>query len=168
MDTVKLTIEQYQKLVQRRDQLKEEENIKDFDFINFDTRGSTGFEDTADYHSIATSNGAKIERKQIDAMLKNCEIIEATSNDRVGLGTTCSVVLDFGDGELYCSDYKLVAENHGTVSTEDNAIYVTPNSEFGKAIMGKGLMDGIYYTLPNGLEVFGFIEDIEESKQKVR
>ena len=101
--------------------------------------------ENADYDA-AKNDQAELEGriKKIEKMLENYEIIEKSSNDVVGLGSTVNIKYIDDDEE---DEYKIVGSQEA--DPDDNKI--SNESPIAAAIMGKKVGDVVEVSSPNGV-----------------
>ena len=138
-----LTEEGYEEL---KNELNELINVKRPENIQAikEARALGDLSENADYDA-AKNDQAEIEGriKKIEKMLENVEIIEKTSSDTVGLGTTVSI--------KYCDDdetdeYKIV----GSQEADPFMSKISNESPIAKAILNKKVGDVVEVESPNG------------------
>ena len=100
--------------------------------------------ENGDYHAAKDEQGRMEARiRQLEALLKNPEIVEERSTTEVGIG---SIVTIRFQGEDDTERY--VVGNMAEASAELNA--VSPDSPLGGALMGKTAGQTVEYEAPNG------------------
>ena len=89
---------------------------------------------------------AKIEARivELEAMLKNVEIIEEVSTDAVGLGDTVKIA--YVDDEDDLDEYKIV----GSQEADPFESKISNESPIAKALMGHKVGDIVSVESPNG------------------
>ena len=143
MPETKLTQETYQRLSQELEQLKTEGRVNIARIIEA-ARELGDLSENADYHAAKDEQGRMEGRiRQLEAMLKDAEIVETPEGggDTVDIGTI--VTLDFGDGP---ERYLL-----GSIEERPDGVdgVISPDSHLGKQLLeGKNVV-----TTPNGAEV---------------
>lgn len=143
MPETKLTQETYQRLSQELEQLKTEGRVNIARIIEA-ARELGDLSENADYHAAKDEQGRMEGRiRQLEAMLKDAEIVETPEGggDTVDIGTI--VTLDFGDGP---ERYLL-----GSIEERPDGVdgVISPDSHLGKQLLeGKDVV-----TTPNGAEV---------------
>lgn len=101
--------------------------------------------ENADYDA-ARNEQAQIEGriKKIEQMLENAVIIEETSKDRVGLGSTVSI--KYVDDPDDSDEYKIV----GSQEADPFASKISNESPIAKALLNKKVGDVVTVESPNG------------------
>lgn len=101
--------------------------------------------ENADYDA-ARNEQAQIEGriKKIEQMLENAVIIEETSKDRVGLGSTVSI--KYVDDPDDSDEYKIV----GSQEADPFASKISNESPIAKALLNKKVGDIVTVESPNG------------------
>jgi transcription elongation factor GreA len=100
--------------------------------------------ENGDYHAAKNEQGLNEARiRQLEAMLKNAEVVEAATGDTVQTGTVVEVLMD-GDDEP--STYLVGSiEERGT-----GYDVISPGSPLGKALLGHTVGDVVSYEAPAG------------------
>jgi transcription elongation factor GreA len=100
--------------------------------------------ENGDYHAAKNEQGLNEARiRQLEAILKQAVVVEATTADKVETGTVVEVLLD-GDDEP--STYLVGSiEERGT-----GYDVISPGSPLGKAILGHAAGDVVSYEAPSG------------------
>lgn len=138
--------------------------------------GNQGFSDVVDSGYTNTITNLERKKEELEKILKVANIIKEYNEESISIGTRFAATCDY-DGEIETDEYVLVSTKEGSKitknRTDNDAICVTTDSPFGRAVLGKRIGDPIYYET-SGMHVVGFIEDItpkekmEESIQKVK
>ncbi|MEW6471351.1 MAG: transcription elongation factor GreA [Actinomycetota bacterium] len=100
--------------------------------------------ENGDYHAAKNEQGLNEARiRQLEAMLKYAEVVEATTADTVETGTVVQVRME-GDDEP--STYLIGSiEERGT-----GYDVISPGSPLGKALLGHAAGDVVTYEAPSG------------------
>lgn len=100
------------------------------------------------------------ELETLRSVLSNYEQVSNQNADTIEVGTVFTAALNFGDGDIECSEYVLIDGCGMPIDGEVN--YVTLASPLGKAVIGKKVNDPICYPKPrNDKEMItGVIESI--------
>jgi transcription elongation factor GreA len=142
--TIYLTEEGLADLKKELDELiniKRPENIKAIK----EARSLGDLSENADYDA-AKNDQAEIEGriKKIEKMLENSAIIENSSKDKVGLGST--VGIKYVDDETEMDEYKIV----GSQEANPFASKISNESPIAKALLNKKAGDIVEVESPNG------------------
>lgn len=140
-----LTQEGYEELKKELDQLINVKRPANIQAIK-EARALGDLSENADYDA-AKNDQAEIEGriKKIEKMLENVEIIEKSSDDVVGLGTTVSI--RYVDDEDETDEYKIV----GSQEADPFMSKISNESPIAKAIMNKRIGDIVDVESPNGV-----------------
>lgn len=140
-----LTQEGYEELKKELDQLINVKRPANIQAIK-EARALGDLSENADYDA-AKNDQAEIEGriKKIEKMLENVEIIEKSSDDVVGLGTTVSI--RYVDDEDETDEYKIV----GSHEADPFMSKISNESPIAKAIMNKRIGDIVDVESPNGV-----------------
>lgn len=140
-----LTQEGYEELKKELDQLINVKRPANIQAIK-EARALGDLSENADYDA-AKNDQAEIEGriKKIEKMLENVEIIEKSSDDVVGLGTTVSI--RYVDDEDETDEYKIV----GSHEADPFMSKISNESPIAKAIMNKRVGDIVDVESPNGV-----------------
>lgn len=140
-----LTQEGYEELKKELDQLINVKRPANIQAIK-EARALGDLSENADYDA-AKNDQAEIEGriKKIEKMLENVEIIEKSSDDIVGLGTTVSI--RYVDDEDETDEYKIV----GSHEADPFMSKISNESPIAKAIMNKKVGDIVDVESPNGV-----------------
>ncbi len=140
-----LTQEGYEELKKELDQLINVKRPANIQAIK-EARALGDLSENADYDA-AKNDQAEIEGriKKIEKMLENVEIIEKSSDDVVGLGTTVSI--RYVDDEDETDEYKIV----GSHEADPFMSKISNESPIAKAIMNKKVGDIVDVESPNGV-----------------
>ena len=101
--------------------------------------------ENGDYHAAKNEQGLNEARvRQLEAMLKHAEVVEATAGDTVQTGTVVEFLMD-GDDEA--STYLV-----GSIEERRTGYDVlSPGSPLGRALLGHGAGDVVTYEAPAGM-----------------
>lgn len=106
-------------------------------------------------------NDLKIRIAEITGMLKQQNIIENPNSDMIDIGSSFSLSLDYGNGEVEELEAVLVPK---FVSNEASCEhFVSMEADLGKAIYEKGIGDNFSCLLPNGNTLCGQVLTIVKS-----
>lgn len=143
MEKIKLTVEGKKELETRLKELRNDlipavvQRIKT-------AREQGDLSENAEYHSAKDEQGKlEGEAKEIEAKLKNCEVIQMTDSDRVQLGTKLKY-LDLEENEEY--EFTIV----GTAEADFTKGKVSIESPVGQALNGKKAGDVVTVKAPKG------------------
>jgi len=99
-----------------------------------------------DYHAAKDQQGHMEGRiRQLESILKNCEIVDAVQAGIVGPGTIVTIVYE-GDDDDMAETYLLghIEERRGDLDV------ISPGSPLGAALVGHSPGDTVRYEAPNG------------------
>jgi transcription elongation factor GreA len=153
--SAQLTIDAYVRLRKELEGLKTEGRLKISERL-LRAREHGDIRENADYDAAKNEQGLMEARiRDLEYMLKDPDIIEATAGDEVGPGMLVTLrLLEEGEAEEETYLLALSAEERASgVRT------VTSNSPLGSALMGRGVGDRITYEAPGGVftyEVLSF------------
>ena len=153
--SAQLTIDAYVRLRKELEGLKSEGRLKISERL-LRAREHGDIRENADYDAAKNEQGLMEARiRDLEYMLKDPDIIEATTGDEVGPGMLVTLrLLDEDEAEDETYLLALSAEERARgVRT------VTSNSPLGSALMGRGVGDRITYEAPGGVftyEVLSF------------
>jgi transcription elongation factor GreA len=104
--------------------------------------------ENGDYHAAKDRQGLMEARiRQLEGMLKNAEIIEATNDGTVGSGSTVTLVYE-GDSDDMAETYLI-----GHIEEKAEGVTImTPGSPLGAALLGHRAGDRVTYEA-NGREL---------------
>ena len=143
MEKIKLTIEGKKELEERLKELRNDlipavvQRIKT-------AREQGDLSENAEYHSAKDEQGKlEWEAKEIEAKLKNCEVIKMDDSDRVQLGSKLKY-LDIEENEEY--EFTIV----GTAEADFTKGKVSIESPVGQALNGKKAGDVVTVKAPKG------------------
>ena len=105
--------------------------------------------ENGDYHAAKDQQGHMEGRiRQLEAILANCEIVEAVDDGAVGVGSIVTILFE-GDDEDMAERYLV-----DTVEERRSGLdVVTPGSPMGAALMGAAEGAVVAYAAPNGSEI---------------
>lgn len=100
--------------------------------------------ENGDYHAAKDEQGKMEARvRQIQAMLEDVEIVEATGSDKVEHGSVVGIKYD-GDDEV---EYYLI----GSIEERrDDVSVMSPNSPLGSSLLGHKVGDKVSFEAPSG------------------
>lgn len=140
------------------------------------TFGDQGFSDVVDSNYVSTITNLEKKKERLEKLLSVAKIISEYNGESISIGTRFAATLDY-EGDMETAEYILVSTKEGSVSElqrkNTEAMCITTESPFGKAVVGKRIGDPIFYQV-NGMNVVGFVEDItpiikeEQSIQKIK
>ena len=100
--------------------------------------------ENGDYHAAKEEQGKMEGRiRQLEALIKNAEIVESTGGGTVGPGSVVSIRYD-GDDEIEKYLVGSIEERH------DELEVISPQSPLGKALTGAKPGDTVGFEAPNG------------------
>jgi transcription elongation factor GreA len=102
--------------------------------------------ENGDYHAAKDQQGHMEGRiRQLESILKNCEIVDEVAVGVVGPGTIVTIVYE-GDDDDMAETYLLghIEEQH------DELDVISPGSPLGEALVGHRVGDLVRYQAPNG------------------
>jgi transcription elongation factor GreA len=102
--------------------------------------------ENGDYHAAKDAQGHMEGRiRQLDAILKNCEIVDEVDDGVIGAGSVVTILYE-GEAEDMAETYLLghIEERHGGLDV------ISPGSPLGEALMGHHSGDLVHYEAPNG------------------
>jgi transcription elongation factor GreA len=102
--------------------------------------------ENGDYHAAKDQQGHMEGRiRQLESILKNCEIVDEVAIGVVGPGTIVTIVYE-GDDDDMAETYLLghIEEQH------DELDVISPGSPLGEALIGHRVGDLVRYQAPNG------------------
>lgn len=125
--------------------------------------------DGYDFNLFSALAESQRELENLRVVLSNYEQVENQKADTIDVGTVFTAALNFGQGDIDCSEYVLI--DGCSMPMNSNVNYVTISSPLGKAVMGKKVNDPICYAKPGRSSemVTGIIESIgvlENEKEK--
>lgn len=101
--------------------------------------------ENGDYHAAKDEHGHMEGRiRQLESILENVEIVEASTDGTVGVGMIVSVLYD-GDDESMAETYLI-----GHIEEISVAPVMSPTSPLGLALLGTKSGDVVTYDAPNG------------------
>jgi transcription elongation factor GreA len=100
--------------------------------------------ENGDYHAAKESQGKmELRIRQLQATLRDAEIVEATGSDTVVAGTKVTIRYDGDDG----SETYLV----GSIEEQSEGVeVVSPGSPLGAALLHHGVGEKLTYSTPSG------------------
>src|SRR5262245_5317153 len=105
--------------------------------------------ENGDYHAAKDQQGHMEGRiRQLEAILENCEIVEAVDDGVVGVGSIVTILFEGDDDDM--------AERYLVDTVEERRSgldVVTPGSPMGAALVGGAEGDVVAYAAPNGAEI---------------
>jgi transcription elongation factor GreA len=142
MATTKLSPSTYQRLQEELDDLRTRGRVEIARHIEA-ARALGDLSENGDYHAAKDAQGKMEARiRQLEAMLKDAEVVEAGPAEEVGEGVT--VTLRYPDGE---------EEKFLVGSIEERAAgteVISPGSPLGQALMGKRAGEIVAFQAPGG------------------
>ena len=102
--------------------------------------------ENGDYHAAKDEQGHMEGRiRQLESILKNCEIVDTVEAGVVGPGTIVTIVYE-GDDDDMAETYLLghIEERRGDLDV------ISPGSPLGAALVGHSPGDTVRYDAPNG------------------
>lgn len=103
--------------------------------------------------------------KEIESLLKYCEILPTPCSDTITLGSYFTVEINFSEDESEVFNGYLVEE---MVTTEDSQSFFSTKSYLGKSLLGKRKNDNISWQLPDGGIVSGTVLAVKKDNPKVK
>lgn len=164
---MKLIEEQVSLLNLEKEQLTKE--IKDIksSIENMDTCTSLygSYDETlGDLKKQIVANDIRI--KKIDSVIKESQIIENPSIEKIDIGSHIELFIDFGDeSDFQEENYLSFTLIEKTVGQESSRDFITLESSIGKAIFGKKAGDQFNYFTYNHQEMKGIIMSIGSIKE---
>jgi transcription elongation factor GreA len=100
--------------------------------------------ENGDYHAAKNEQGLNEARiRQLEAMLKSAEVVEAATGDKVETGTIVEVLME-GDDEPTTYLVGSIEERHTGYDV------ISPGSPLGQALIGHSAGDVVSYEAPSG------------------
>ena len=101
--------------------------------------------ENGDYHAAKDEQG-KMETRiaQLGALLRNCQIVEASDGTKVAVGSVVTVAHDGDPDDVETYLVGSIEERH------DGLDVISPASPMGSAILGAGVGDTLSYESPAG------------------
>jgi transcription elongation factor GreA len=111
--------------------------------------------ENGDYHAAKEEQG-KMEGRiaQLASLIENAEIVEATGDGAVGLGSVVGIRYD-GDDEVEQYLIGSIEERH------DDLDVISPSSPLGEALMGASPGQDVTFVAPTGAELQVTVVSVE-------
>ena len=102
--------------------------------------------ENGDYHAAKDQQGHMEGRiRQLESILKNCEIVDEVAVGVVGPGTIVTIRYE-GDDEDMAETYLI-----GHIEEKGELDVISPTSPLGAALLGKSAGDEVEYDAPGGV-----------------
>ncbi len=143
-DATQLSREAYERLKAEFDDLTTRGRIEIAQAIER-ARELGDLSENGDYHAAKDHQGHMEGRiRQLESILENAEIVEATAKGVVGTGTVITILYD-GDDEDMAETYLI-----GHIEEKVNHDVMSPGSPLGSAVMGRRVGETVAYQAPTG------------------
>jgi len=175
----KVLLTQIIEITREIEKLKEERKNLIEKMKNMQNGITTGkeFSEVPDYSMKDEEVRIKRKIEELEQLLADAEAVVEYDEDSVSIGTRFTATVSYEEDEIETDEYVLSSTKEGTTITlkrkENDPIYITPESPFGAAVMGKKINECFYYKL-NDEMVVGFIEyitpkeEMEKGNQKTK
>ena len=111
--------------------------------------------ENGDYHAAKEEQGKMEGRiRQLHSLIENAEIVEASGNGVVGLGSVVGIRYQ-GDDDVEKYLIGSIEERH------DDLDVISPSSPLGAALLGSGPGDDVTFTAPSGADLSVSVVSVE-------
>jgi transcription elongation factor GreA len=143
MATTKLSPPTYERLQSELDDLRTRGRVEIARQIEA-ARALGDLSENGDYHAAKDAQGKMEARiRQLEAMLGDAEVVEATGSEEVTAGVTVRL--------RYTGDDEVERYLVGSIEERDSgAQVISPGSPLGQALMGKRAGESVTYDAPSG------------------
>ena len=126
-----------------------------------EVRKETRKKDGYDFMSSSEIDQLKLRITEIGRLLTEKKIIENPNSDKIDIGSSFVLSLDYGDGDIEEMEATLVEKFVSREASSDH--FVSMETEMGQAIYGREEGDNFSYLLPTGRAITGEVLEINKT-----